>query len=180
MKTLADSNTQIDNKAKDLFVEELLNCRSHLETYARSLTYNINDAKDLVQDTLIKALSNRDKFEYSTSMKAWTFTIMKNTFINNYNRRAKTNKIIDSSKDLTVHQINYKNNYYNPESLIHEEEIRKNINRLEKEQRIPFEMFTNGFKYKEIAEELDLSIGTVKSRIFFGRKKMMESLKDFN
>ncbi|MDD2322432.1 MAG: RNA polymerase sigma factor, partial [Bacteroidales bacterium] len=71
------------------------------------------------------------------------------------------------------------NDEESPEIKISVKEINKAINNLEEVHRKPFEMHTQGFKYKEIAEELDLSIGTVKSRIFFTRKKLMKALDDY-
>ena len=68
----------------------------------------------------------------------------------------------------------------NPEMEYSHNEISKKIDQLEDEFRIPFQMHTSGFKYKEIAEELNLKIGTVKSRIFFSRQKLMKTLKDYD
>jgi RNA polymerase sigma-70 factor (ECF subfamily) len=153
--------------------------RSYLEFFAKKLTSNHEDAQDLVQETMLKALTFRDKFVHETNFKAWLFTIMKNIFINNYRRTAKARTIIDTSDNLY-----YLNNTLNefpvtPESEYSEQEINNVVAKLDDDQRIPFEMHTQGYKYKEIAEKLDISIGTVKSRIFFGRKKLMNSLQDY-
>ncbi|MBI9034953.1 MAG: RNA polymerase sigma factor [Bacteroidales bacterium] len=161
------------------FKSKLLLLQDHLGYFARSLTQDYEEARDLVQDTNIKALINRDKFQDNTNLKAWTYTIMKNTFINKYRRAVKANTIIDTTDDLYYLNTNKHSNTVSPESRINEKEINKAINRLEEDQRKPFEMHTQGYKYKEIAEELNLSIGTVKSRIFFTRKKLMDALKDF-
>ena len=72
-----------------LFNAALIKLKEGLEYYAYSLTNNRDDAKDLVQDTFLKALIYRDKFEDNTNLKAWTYTIMRNTFINNYRRAVK-------------------------------------------------------------------------------------------
>jgi RNA polymerase sigma-70 factor (ECF subfamily) len=66
-----------------------------------------------------------------------------------------------------------------PDSVLRTKEISKTVKNLTNDHRIPFEMHTHGYKYKEIAEHMNLSIGTVKSRIFFSRKKLMSSLKDY-
>ena len=104
---------------------------------------------------------------------------MKNTFINNYRRSVKANTIVDNTEDLFLLNIPRKSEFASPESQLSLQEIRKGISKLQPDQRMPFEMHTEGYKYKEIADQLNLSIGTVKSRIFFTRKKLMESLKDF-
>ncbi len=161
------------------FNNNLLELRDSLEYFAYSLTSNREDAKDLVQDTLVKALVYRDKFVDDTNLKAWTYTIMKNTFINNYRRSQKSNTIIDNTEDLYFLNVSKKADYPSPESQMFTKELQNGISRLEEDHRVPFEMHFAGYKYKEIAEKLDLSIGTVKSRIFFSRKKLMDGLKEF-
>ncbi len=162
------------------FNYKLTGMQKHLEYFAKKLTNNEDDAKDLLQETFLKALTFRDKFVDATNLKAWLFTIMKNIFINNYRRNVRARTIIDTTDNL--YHINNSDSYVSisPESEISEKEIIREIESLSDDHRIPFEMHTQGFKYKEIAEELEISIGTVKSRIFFTRKKLMESLKDFD
>lgn len=161
------------------FNHKLIGLYEHLHYYANLLTSNREEAKDLVQDTYLKALANREKFADDTNLKAWTYTIMKNTFINNYRRNQKASTIIDNTEDLYFLNIPRKSDFPSPDSVIGEKEIKKSISQLHKDQRLPFEMHNEGFKYQEIADELKISIGTVKSRIFFTRKKLMDDLKDF-
>jgi RNA polymerase sigma-70 factor (ECF subfamily) len=161
------------------FNSQLISLQDNLSYFANMLTSNEEEAKDLVQDTMVKALTNRDKFRPDTNLKAWTYTIMKNTFINNYRRNIKSNTIIDTTEDLYYLNNSRRTDEESPESKIAVKDIIDGIEQLEEEHRKPFEMHTQGYKYKEIAEALELSIGTVKSRIFFTRKKLMESLKEF-
>ncbi len=161
------------------FSRKLISLHDNLSYFANTLTNNREEAKDLIQDTYLKALTHQDKFESDTNLKAWTYTIMKNTFINNYRRNQKANTIVDNTEDLYYLNIPRKSDFVSPESEINTKEIKAGIAKLETDQRLPFEMHTEGYKYKEIAESLNLSIGTVKSRIFFTRKKLMESLKEF-
>ena len=161
------------------FNTKLLSLRDNLHYFANSLASNREEAEDLVQDTFVKALTNKDKFIENTNLKAWTYTIMKNTFINNYRRSQKANTFSDSTNDQYYINIPRHNDSESPDSNVSVKEIRRAINNLEDVHRLPFEMHTKGFKYKEIAEELDLSIGTVKSRIFFTRKKLMKALSDY-
>lgn len=162
------------------FQFKLTGLKDNLHYFAYTLTSNQEDAKDLVQDTFLKALLNRDKFEDDTNMKAWTFTIMKNTFINNYRRNLRTNALIDTTEDLYFLNLPKEAGIPSPESQLSHKDIQKTVKKLDDEQRIPFEMHTQGYKYKEIADQLKISIGTVKSRIFFGRKKMMDNLRGFH
>ena len=161
------------------FNYQLTGLKTSLERFALSLTQNIEDARDLMQETFLKALSYRDKFTDHTNLKAWVFTIMKNTFINNYRRSVKARTTFDNTDDLFFLNLNKEAANETPEMTLSAQEIEKKIESLEDEYRIPFKMHTAGYKYKEIADKLDLKIGTVKSRIFFSRQKLMESLKDY-
>ena len=161
------------------FNNSLLEMKSNLQRFAMSLTSDRDTALDLVQDTYLKAITYKDKFVDYTNLKAWVFTIMKNTFINNYRRNVKENTIIDGTQDLYYINQPQDKGFISPESNLAENEIEKAIDSLENEFKIPFRMHIAGFKYKEIADELGLKIGTVKSRIFFTRQKLMLMLKDY-
>jgi RNA polymerase sigma-70 factor (ECF subfamily) len=157
----------------------MLGLHDNMKYFAYSLTMNHDDAFDLLQDTYVKAITNKDKFDPNTNLKAWVYTIMKNTFINNYRREQKTNTIIDSTDDLYYLNNSKRSEGISPDSAFQHNEISKTVDNLEDEHRIPFQMHVEGYKYKEIAEKLNLSIGTVKSRIFFSRKKLMDKLGDY-
>ena len=161
------------------FNYQLTNLSENLERFALSLTSNNEDAKDLLQETFAKAIAYREKFEENTNLKAWTFTIMKNTFINNYRRNIKANTTFDNTEDLYYLNLNKESSFQTPDSEFSVKEIKRRINELSDEFKLPFLMHTEGYKYKEIADKLNLKIGTVKSRIFFTRKKLMEKLKDY-
>ncbi len=161
------------------FNHKLLGLQKNLKYFAYTLTSNYDDAQDLVQETYLKALSNRDKFADNTNLKAWTFTIMKNTFINNYRQSTRNNTMLDKTDDLYYLNLPKTSKVGVPDANISLREIENEINKIDIEQRKPFEMYNAGYKYKEIADHLNLNIGTVKSRIFFTRKKLMETLKEF-
>jgi RNA polymerase sigma-70 factor (ECF subfamily) len=156
------------------FSTALINLEPNLERFAYSLTSNSEDASDLLQETYLKALTYRDKFEDNTNIKAWTFTIMKNTFINNYRKNVKQRTAFDSSDNQFL--INSRPSSDGPESSFSHSELSKKVSELGDDFRVPFEMHTSGYKYKEIADKLNLKIGTVKSRIFFSRQKLMTAL----
>ena len=161
------------------FNSSLIEMKTNLQRFAMSLTSDRDNALDLVQDTYLKAITYKEKFVDYTNLKAWVFTIMKNTFINNYRRNVKENTIIDGTQDLYYINQPHDKGFISPESKYAEGEIEYAIDSLSDEFRIPFRMHIEGYKYKEIADELNLNIGTVKSRIFFSRKKLMERLKDY-
>ena len=148
-----------------------------LHSFALNLTKNSEDAKDLYQETTYRALVNKDKFAPDTNLKAWLFTIMKNIFINNYRKRMKANTIMDATNNLYF--INSASAEINQgETNIFLQELNYMIDNLDESLRIPFIMHYEGFKYQEIAEELDLPLGTIKSRIFFARKELKKLIKD--
>lgn len=161
------------------FNHQLLQLETKLGFFARSLTSDSEEAKDLTQETLFKAISNRDKFQGDKNLKAWVFTIMKNTFINNYRRAVRSNTMVDSTDNLYYMNLGNETVFQTPEGTHHEKEIRKAISELPDDYRIPFEMHTKGYKYKEIAETLSQPLGSVKSKIFFARRRLMESLQDY-
>ena len=151
---------------------------SHLlHSFAYNLTKNVEDAKDLFQETAFRAITNKEKFKPGTNFKAWLFTIMKNIFINNYRKKMKANTIIDSTDNL--YYINSGSNSVGNKanSNIMMKELARIIEDLDDSTRIPFMMHYHGYKYQEIADHLDLPLGTVKSRIFFARKELKNVIK---
>lgn len=162
------------------FNNHIVMLQSKLKSFAYTLTANREDAQDLVQDTVVKAISYRDKFADQTNLAAWLYTIMKNTFINNYRRKKKGNTIIDGSKELENLRVINSDGYGSPESKFRYDELSKGIEALPKELKHPFVQHMNGYKYKEIAQEMKLPIGTVKSRIFLARQELMSKFIGYN
>lgn len=163
------STREFTNKFDDL--------NTSLNAFAYNLTKNQEDAKDLYQETALRAISNRDKFRPGTNFKAWSFTIMKNIFINNYRKKVKKNTIIDTTDNL--YYINSGANVVDNQAgrNILMKELQGMISDLDDSTRIPFLRHFEGYKYQEIADELDLPLGTVKSRIFFARKALKQKIK---
>lgn len=160
------------------FNDALIRLESYLKSFAMTFTRNREDANDLTQETMLKAMSYRDHYTPQTNFKAWVFTIMRNIFINQYRRKVKSGTIFDHSTDLyLVNNAAENRNQVNNHLL--GIELKKQIGLLSDEYKRPFEMHHHGFKYKEIADELNIPIGTVKSRIFIARKKLMELLPDY-
>ena len=148
-----------------------------LNSFALNLTKNRDDAEDLFQETAFRAVSNKEKFRPGTNFKAWMFTIMKNIFINNYRKKTKANTVIDSTENLYYINSGSNSIYNDADRNILMKELSKMIEDLDETIKVPFLMHFEGYKYQEIAEELDLPLGTVKSRIFFARKALKSSIK---
>jgi RNA polymerase sigma-70 factor, ECF subfamily len=144
-----------------------------LQAFAYKLTKNPDDSKDLYQETAFRALTNQDKFRPGTNLKAWMFTIMRNIFINNYRKKSKANTIFDATDNQYFLNAAPSQTVQNSaESGILMQELQQMVDRLDDGIRVPFLMHYYGYKYQEIAEQLDLPLGTVKSRIFFARKEL--------
>lgn len=138
-----------------------------LKGFALTLTKDAEDAADLVQETVLKAIRYKNSFAKSTNFKAWLSTIMKNTFINNYRRNVlKTN----FNKE-TIHVT--QRSYNETEDKINTKNLQKMIDDLDDSYKVPLERYIEGFKYQEIADELKLPIGTIKSRIFLARNQII-------
>ncbi len=162
------------------FDSQLIAFQRSLKSFAYGFTNNDEEANDLLQETFLKALTYRDKFEEKTNLKAWLYTIMRNTFINNYRKAVRTNTIIDKTDEqYYINNSTVGGGFADPDSTFSHGQITKVVEELEDEYRVPFLMYNRGFKYKEIADKLGLPIGTIKSRIFLARKKLMVTLSDY-
>ena len=159
------------------FNSKLYTLAPMLTGFAYNLTKNGEDAKDLFQETAFRALANQEKFQPGTNFKAWTFTIMKNIFINNYRKKVKSNTILDNTENqFLLNSASHATNN-NAESEILIKELTGFIEVLDESVKVPFLMHYDGYKYQEIADELALPLGTVKSRIFFARKELKEKIQ---
>ncbi|MDE6324776.1 MAG: sigma-70 family RNA polymerase sigma factor [Duncaniella sp.] len=161
------------------FQTKLMSLQSNLLNFAYMLTSNRDNAYDLLQDTTLKALDNEDKYVDNTNFKGWVFTIMRNIFINNYRKVVRSATIIDQTDDLYHLNMSQESGIESPEGSYSAGEISAAINSFPDEYRIPFSMHVAGYKYNEIAEKMCLPLGTVKSRIFFARKKLQTRFADY-
>lgn len=147
-----------------------------LKKFTYRFTRNQEESQDLVQDTILKALLYKNKFRKDTNLKGWLFTIMRNTFINNYRKSKIAKTSTDNTKELYFLNVEDTNTPNRPERLFEYNEIWENIGGIKDEFQIPFKMYTTGYKYHEIAEHLNIPIGTVKNRIFHARKEIQKNL----
>lgn len=161
------------------FRTKLMGLQSNLLNFAYTLTSNRDDAQDLLQDTTLRALDNEDKYVDNVNFKGWVFTIMRNIFINNYRKVSRASTIVDQTEDLYHLNLPQDSGFETPDGTIAVKDINDAINSFSDEYRIPFSMHVAGYKYNEIAEELGLPLGTVKSRIFFARQRLRVLLKDY-
>jgi len=161
------------------FSHQIASLRGLLKVFTRKFTSDKDESHDLVQDTLVKALIYRDKFRENTNLKGWLFTIMRNTFINNYRKNRRTRKVSDQAKEFIFHSTEDEHTFSKPHESLEYSHIWNNVNDLREELRAPFEMNCTGYKYQEIADHLGIPLGTVKNRIFHARKEIQKKLDGY-
>jgi len=154
----------------------LLQNADFLKPVAVTLTKDTETAKDLLQETFYRALSNKDKYHGGTNIKAWLYTIMRNIFINNYRKKARQQTVFDNTANDFLLDFNQNAVANAAEVTISLKEINALISQLPNIFRFPFMMYFEGYKYNEIAEKLHEPLGTIKSRIHFARKLLKEQL----
>lgn len=159
------------------FTNQLSALSPTLRAFTRRFTTNREESQDLVQDTLMKALLYKDKFREDTNLKGWLFTIMRNTFINNYRKHQRARTSPDFSKDQHVLHVRDEHTFSSPERQFEYADAWTKIEFVREELLLPFKMHTSGYKYNEIAEHLGIPMGTVKNRIFQARKEIQRLLE---
>ena len=164
---------------KPTFKSSVLGVQANLLSFALKLTLNRDEAHDLVQDTTLKALNNEEKFVDNANFKGWMLTIMRNIFINNYRKSARENTMIDTSEDLYHLNLQQDSGVVTPEGAYAIGEISSIRAGFPEDYREPFSLHVAGYKYEEISQRLSMPLGTVKSHIFFTRKRLREILKDY-
>jgi len=158
------------------FTSQITGMQATLKQFTYRFTRNPEESQDLVQDTMLKALTYRDKFREDTNLKGWLFTIMRNTFINNYRKTKLAKTSTDNTKELFYLNVADQHTFNRPEKSVEFKEMWKNVNEIKEELQVPFKMYTTGYKYHEIAQHLNIPIGTVKNRIFHARKEIQKKL----
>ncbi len=166
-------------KSNDSFESKLLGLQDNMLNFALTLTANREEARDLMQETTLRVLDNKEKYYENINFKGWVFTIMHNIFVNNYRKVVRSQTFIDKTGNLYHLNLPQDSGFDTPDGAYTIKEINMAINSFTDEYKIPFSMHVAGYKYEEIAQHLGLPIGTVKSRIFFARKRLQEMLKDF-
>jgi RNA polymerase sigma-70 factor (ECF subfamily) len=157
-----------------------------LHNYALHLTMNSDDAKDLVQDTYLKAMRFWNRYESGTNIKAWLYQIMKNSYINLYRKKVKEPRKVEYNEDQFHHYINqvgsFDPKHFTDKSYneIFEDEIARSIESLSKEfQTVVLLSDYEDLSYEEIADMIDCPIGTVRSRLHRGRKQLQNKLLNY-
>ena len=161
------------------FDKILIRNTDYLKPFAMSLTKDVESAKDLLQETLYRALANKEKYNTGTNIKAWMYTIMRNIFINNYRRSAKQHTIFDHTPNDYLLDYNQFTTVNAAEINLSVKDIQSAVHHLPEIFKNPFQLYFEGYKYHEIADMLAEPLGTIKSRIHFARKLLKQQLTRF-
>ncbi len=162
------------------FNQLMITNADHLKPFALSLTRDNDSARDLFQETMYRAMVNREKYNPGTNLKAWMYTIMRNIFINDYRKKARHKTIFDNSPNEALIDYNQSKYVNLPEANIKLKEISKMINSLPDIFKVPFKMYYDGYRYNEISSMLEEPLGTIKSRIHFARKLLKAQLNRYD
>ena len=160
--------------------EKLVGMQKRLFNFAYSLTMNRDDAQDLLQSTSLKVLNNQEKFVNNDNFSGWIFTIMRNIFINDYHSSSNKYTVFDNEEGTIMNRNASNPGEETPDSTYTVKEINRAIKSLAEEYRIPFSLYLSGYKYQEIADRMNLPIGTVKSRIYASRQQLQSKLRDYH
>jgi RNA polymerase sigma factor (sigma-70 family) len=161
------------------FDQVLVKNTNYLRPFAMTLTKDSESAKDLIQETLYRALANKEKYMDGTNIKAWLYTIMRNIFINNYRRSAKQNVILDGTSNEFLINSSRFTTVNTAEVSLAVKNIYEAIHQLPEIFKVPFQLYFDGYKYHEIAAILKEPLGTIKSRIHFARKLLKQQVVRF-
>ena len=161
------------------FNNMLVNNAEFLKPFAITLTRDSEAAKDLFQETLFRALANKEKYNVGTNIKAWLYTIMRNIFINNYRRKSKQNTIFDNTPNEFLLNQSQSVEANTAESSLRLKDIQSAVHNLPEIFRNPFLLYFDGFKYHEISKMMNEPLGTIKSRIHFARKLLKTQINRY-
>ena len=150
-----------------------------LERQAFKFTVNQEDANDLIQDTIYKAFKYKTKFRKETNFSGWLYTIMRNTFLNNYRKKTKIQVFGDETSENFFINQTLTNQPISPDQEMYYKELFTHVEKMTEEYRVPFQMYLEGYKYEEIKDKMGLPLGTVKSRIFGARKILAAKISHY-
>lgn len=187
--TQSPRKSQKSDDLTRLFEEQAIPHTEALLRTANRMTRNAADAGDLVQETMLKAYRFFGRFEQDTNIRAWLFKIMTNLYINRYRKEKRSPRqlSIDDMEDFVLYSQMTENSAYDPDQPdtrvfadLFADRVREEIDDLPEEFRtVAVLAIMEGFSYQEIAEIAGLHLGTVKSRLFRGRKILQNRLAEY-
>jgi RNA polymerase sigma-70 factor (ECF subfamily) len=182
-----DQRQLTHNEKYSVFEKEFFPHADALYNFAFHLTYDDENANDLVQETFLKAWRFIESYDRGTNAKAWLFKILKNTFINEYRRKVRQPSRADFEKVVKIHEDDENPTYIGGLDTRQDafkgmvgDELTRAINQLPVDFRTAIILCDlEDFKYDEIAKILDIPIGTVRSRLHRARNMLKDMLKEY-
>jgi RNA polymerase sigma-70 factor (ECF subfamily) len=175
-----------EKEKAEIFNNEFMPHINSMYNFGYRLTLERDDAKDLVQDTYLKAYRFIESFQKGTNAKAWLFRILKNSFINDYRKKSKEPSKVDYQEVETYYNSEEVDRQITPDLRVESlkdmigDEISNALNALDVDFRTVIILCDlEGFKYEEMAKILDIPIGTVRSRLHRARNLLKEKLKEY-
>jgi RNA polymerase sigma factor (sigma-70 family) len=175
-----------EHEKQSIFNQEFMPHINSMYNFAYRLTLDPDDAKDLLQDTYLKAFRFIDSFQQGTNAKAWLFRILKNSFINDYRKRSKEPSKVDYQEVESFYNSEDVDRQITPDLRVEAlqdmigDEISVALNSLDVDFRTVIILCDlEGFKYEEMAKILDIPIGTVRSRLHRARNLLKEKLSEY-
>jgi RNA polymerase sigma factor (sigma-70 family) len=175
-----------ESEKESVFNQEFMPHINSMYNFAYRLTLDSDDAKDLLQDTYLKAFRFIDSFQQGTNAKAWLFRILKNSFINDYRKKSKEPSKVDYQEVETFYNSEDVDRQITPDLRVEAlqdmigDEISTALNSLDVDFRTVIILCDlEGFKYEEMAKILDIPIGTVRSRLHRARNLLKEKLSEY-
>jgi RNA polymerase sigma factor (sigma-70 family) len=175
-----------EEEKKKVFNEEFLPHLDAMYNFGYRLTFDEDDAKDLVQDAFMKSYRFVESFEKGTNAKAWLFRILKNSFINDFRKKSKEPAKVDYQEVESFYNSEDVDNTITTDLRVETlrdmmgDEVSNALNSLDVDFRTVIILCDlNGFKYDEMSKILDIPIGTVRSRLHRARNLLREKLKEY-
>jgi RNA polymerase sigma-70 factor (ECF subfamily) len=182
----APKHNYSEKQKNEVFHSEFMPHINSMYNFAYRLTFDEDDANDLVQDTYLKAFRFIDSFQQGTNAKAWLFRILKNSFINDYRKKSKEPNKVDYQEVETYYNSDEVDRQITPDLRVESlqdmigDEISNALNSLDVDFRTVIILCDlEGFKYDEMAKILDIPIGTVRSRLHRARNLLKEKLSEY-
>ncbi|HMR55757.1 MAG TPA: sigma-70 family RNA polymerase sigma factor [Cyclobacteriaceae bacterium] len=186
MEEIVTRQNYSDKEKNEIFDSEFMPHINSMYNFGFRLTLDRDDAKDLVQDTYLKAYRFIESFQRGTNAKAWLFRILKNSFINDYRKKTKEPSKVDYQEVETYYNSEDVNRQITPDLRVESlkdmigDEISNALNSLDVDFRTVIILCDlEGFKYEEMAKILDIPIGTVRSRLHRARNLLKEKLSEY-
>ncbi len=152
---------------------------SFLKSRALKFTHDNEDANDLVQETFLKAIRYYHQYHQGTNLRGWLFTILRNTFINHYNKTTRINKVLGNEDNIKECDLLISASSNSSQSKFIIDDVKKMIDKLPEQYHKPFNLYYQGYQYQEIAKYMGLPLGTVKTNIFIARKILKKALSPY-